>query len=186
MKTDSRLPHFFRHGPVGQSERGRGPGSLPDGDEPWRQEVCLQNLGWKILDSDSKWRIAVHCLHQVTTHTHIYTASYWISHKLQFIHPPVCSLSLLMCVTGLPTLCLNWSGVMVACVCVQLMANMWSLRRTGSSLQLLTMQVSVVSEPRLGKYLNTKMLLIILNSSVRNRSELCQKTRFPKSIVRFR
>lgn len=34
MKTDRRLTHFSRHGPVSQSERGRGPGSLPDGDEP--------------------------------------------------------------------------------------------------------------------------------------------------------
>ena len=49
-------------------------------------------------------------------------------------------------VAGRPTLSSNWSGMMVACVCVQLMANMSSLRRTGSSLLLLTIQVSEVGD----------------------------------------
>ena len=87
MKSDSRLPHFSRHGPVSQSGRGRGPGSLPDGDEPRGQEVCLQNLCWKVLDSDIKWRTAVHRLLQVTTHTHAHCIILNITHFLPYINP---------------------------------------------------------------------------------------------------
>lgn len=66
---------FCRYRPVSQSGWGRGPGSLPDGDEPRGQEVCLQNGCWKILDSDSQRRTAVYRLHQVTTHTKTHTHS---------------------------------------------------------------------------------------------------------------
>lgn len=90
MKSDSRLPHFSRHGPVSQSGWRRGPGSLPDGDEPWGQEVCLQNCCWKILDPDSNRRTAVHCLHQVTTdtQTHTHCIMLEITHLCQHMNIP--------------------------------------------------------------------------------------------------
>jgi len=80
MQSDDRLPLFPRHGPVGQSGRGRGPGSLPVGDEPRGQEVCLQKRFWEILDSDSEWGTAVHRLQQVTTNTHSNTHTHTVTH----------------------------------------------------------------------------------------------------------
>lgn len=58
----------LRYGPLSQSGWRERPGSVPGGDLPRKQEVCLPHGCREILDPDCKRRPAVHRLHKVRTH----------------------------------------------------------------------------------------------------------------------
>lgn len=67
--------------------------------------------------------------------------------------------------SGQPTLFLNWSGVMGACACGRLTANMWLLRKMGSWLPLLTTQVSGSLKFNLEIFLLASSIIDVSDSS---------------------